>query len=323
MPRPDLLRHLRVPLGLLLAAAALGGMGRFGQPKPFSEAATAALYTTPVPPPEDPLKVFHLGHSLVGHDMPAMLAQLAGPGHDYALQLGWGTPLKAHWDDATEITGFDEANATPAFRPAKETLAEGAQDALIVTEMIDIKTSIRHHDSAQMLANWAGAARAGNPDIRVYLYETWPWISVRDGWLSRLDGDLGKWWLRGVLRPALALDPEHRPIYLIPGGQVMAAFTRRMEAGAVPGMTRREALFRKTPEGEQDTIHFNDHGAYLMALTHYAVLYGRNPVGLPHDLKRADGTAMTPLSAEAAEAMQEVVWEVVSALPMTGVEGDT
>ena len=30
--------------------------------------------------------------------------------------------------------------------------------------------------------------------------------------------------------------------------------------------------------------------AYLVALTHYAVLYRQSPVGLPHALSRADGT---------------------------------
>ncbi len=48
----------------------------------------ATLYETPLPAPEGPLTVFHLGHSLVGRDMPAMLAQLAGHG-SHASQLGW------------------------------------------------------------------------------------------------------------------------------------------------------------------------------------------------------------------------------------------
>ena len=46
----------------------------------------------PLPPPADPLATYHLGHSLVGRDMPAMLAQMAG--HDHASQLGWGASLR-------------------------------------------------------------------------------------------------------------------------------------------------------------------------------------------------------------------------------------
>jgi hypothetical protein len=45
----------------------------------------------PLPAPKGPLKTYHLGHSLVGRDMPAMLAQLAG--HEYHSQLGWSKAL--------------------------------------------------------------------------------------------------------------------------------------------------------------------------------------------------------------------------------------
>jgi hypothetical protein len=93
----------------------------------------------------------------------------------------------------------------------------------------------------------------------------------------------------------------------------MAAFVRKVEAGGGIGPIRdRQDLF-------SDTIHFNDFGAYLVALTHYAVLYGRSPVGLPHSLMKSDGTPMNDPGAEAARAMQETVWEVVTAYPPSGV----
>ena len=44
-------------------------------------------------------------------------------------------------------------------------------------------------------------------------------------------------------------------------------------------------------------------GIYLVALTHYAVLYGKSPVGLPHELRRADGTPATAPSPELARRM--------------------
>ena len=69
----------------------------------------------------------------------------------------------------------------------------------------------------------------------------------------------------------------------------------------------------------KDDIHFNDHGAYLMALTHYAVLYGRSPVGLPHALKLYDGTRAADPGPEAAQMMQETVWRVVTSYAPTGV----
>jgi len=56
-------------------------------------------------------------------------------------------------------------------------------------------------------------------------------------------------------------------------------------------------------------------------LTHFAVLFGRSPVGLPSALLRADGTpAQAPLT-ETTELMQTVVWQVVTSTPLTGVVG--
>ncbi|MGL4319687.1 MAG: hypothetical protein ACRCS3_02395, partial [Paracoccaceae bacterium] len=84
------------------------------------------------------------------------------------------------------------------------------------------------------------------------------------------------------------------------------------------GLRGRDDLFAVV-DGKVDTIHLNDTGHYIIALTHYAVLYHRSPVGLPHDLMRADGTPMAPLSQETALALQEVVWQVVSGYPLTGI----
>src|SRR6056297_2905194 len=83
---------------LLLSAC---GLARC-TPDPLSQGEMAALYERPLPPPDGALAVYHLGHSLVGRDMPAMLGQLASAAgredHGYDSQLGWGTTLKAHWE---------------------------------------------------------------------------------------------------------------------------------------------------------------------------------------------------------------------------------
>lgn len=298
----------------IVAAMAVSASFLLGQPE-LSQDAFEARYATPLQPPEGPLSVYHLGHSLVGRDMPAMLAQLAG-GHDYASQLGWGASLRNHWTG--EISGFEQANAHDQFKPAEATLASGRVDALVLTEMVEIKDAIAYHESAEYLALWDKLARTGNPDIRVYLYETWHNLDDPAGWLQRIDSDLGLFWEGELLRPAMA-ETDVGTIYVIPGGQVMAAVVREIEAGRVPGMSRREDLFARDAEGKQDTIHFNDKGAYLMALTHFAVLYGRSPVGLPHALKRADGAPADAPSPEAARVMQEVVWKVVTGYSPTGV----
>ncbi|MBI6630201.1 hypothetical protein [Pontibaca salina] len=303
-------------LALVFAGIAIWAMSRQRTP---DAAKVAAAYATPLAAPEGPLRVFHLGHSLVGRDMPAMLAQFAGKGHDYASQLGWGTSLREHWEPDIEINGFEAENAHPHFRAAHEAIASGNYDAVVLTEMVELRDAIRYHDSARYLSRWADLARTANPDVRIYLYETWHSLTDPD-WLERLDDDLAQLWERRVLLPDL-IDPANKnPVRVIPAGQVLARFVRKVEtAGGIDNVTDRTALFARDPSGELDPIHMGDLGNYLVALTHFATFYHRSPVGLSRQLRRADGSTADAPGPEAARVMQETVWEVVGSYRKTGV----
>lgn len=276
------------------------------------------LYASGLNSPDNPLQVFHLGHSLVGRDMPAMLAQLAPEGHGYASQLGWGTPLRAHWDPDLEINGFETENAHNKFLPARAAIEGGGFNAVVMTEMVELSDAITYHDSPEYLARWAQFARDVRPEVRLYLYETWHNTDDPAGWLNRIDVDLEALWLDKLTLPAAL--KAGGPIYVIPGGQVLAAFVREVEArGGVGNVPSRDALFARTPEDGVDTIHLGDMGAYLIALTHYAVLYHRSPVGLPLSLRRADGTVAKAPDSAAGSLMQHVVWDVVTTFRYSGV----
>lgn len=277
-----------------------------------------ALYDQVLPPPAGPLRVYHLGHSLVGRDMPAMLAQLAPQGHDYASQLGWGAPLKAHLEPDVAINGFDTENDHPKFLPAIQSVQKGAFDAVVLTEMVELMDAIKYFDSVAYLANWASLAQSARPDVRVYMYETWHHTDDPAGWLARIDADYEGLWLDRLVLPAMA--QTNAAIYVIPAGQVLAAFVRKVEAaGGVGNVADRDALMARTPEGQVDTIHLGDLGAYLVALTHYATLYQRSPVGLPLALQRADGSMAQAPDAQSGALMQQVVWDVVRNTPQSGV----
>ncbi|MEM9433534.1 MAG: hypothetical protein AAGA12_06385 [Pseudomonadota bacterium] len=301
---------------LLLLLGACGMVARCSEPDPLDIAAIDALYERPAEPVGGPLRVFHLGHSLVGRDMPAMLQQLAPDGHRYESQLGWGSVLKSHWDPKVEINGFEVENAHPRYRDAHEAIESAEYDALVVTEAVEIRDSIKFHDSGKMLHNWAEKAHSQDPSARVYFYETWHELDDPEGWLERLDTDLSKYWEGEILHKALAYETDAKPIYVIPGGQVMARFVRAVEAsGGIGQIKSRTDLFK-------DKIHFNDLGAYLMALTHYAVLYQSSPIGLPHSLLKADGSAAVDPGPEAADLMQRIVWQTVTGYAKTGVQDD-
>jgi hypothetical protein len=252
--------------------------------------------------------------------MPAMLAQLAGEGHRHESQLGWGTTLKAHWEPDEPIAGFATENAHPRYRDAFDALRSGDYDVVVLTEMVEIRDAIEYHDSWDYLGRWARLAWEGNPEARVYLYETWHATDDPEGWLLRLERDLERYWEDEILRRALAAPGMDRPVHVIPAGQVLRRFVEEIERrGGVDGLTRKEDLFARIEAGAQDTIHLNDLGAYLVALTHYAVLYHESPVGSPRRLRRADGSAAAAPGEEVARLMQEVVWEVVRGYPKTGV----
>lgn len=316
-------------IGLVIAALLVAGAGAYMfkdriwalfAPAPLNAAALDALYAAPADPPSGPVSILYLGHSLVGSDMPAMVAQIAGESHSYNAQLGWGTSLKNHWDGREAIAGFEEMNAAPVYRDGREALASGEYSALVLTEMVEIKDAIRYHDTPRYMAEWLKTALAGNPDIRLYLYETWHQLNDPEGWLERIDRDLTTYWEDAALRPALARLETPKPVYIIPGGQVMAAFTRALDSGqAFPGLYDRTDLFVKEPDGTQDQIHFNAWGAYLMALTQYAVIYGADPRGVTSDVTLADGSPMPPLPEGAAALMQQIVWETVTSYPRTGI----
>lgn len=300
----------------VLALLTFGWSFLSGKPR-LSENQINEIYAHPISPPAEALRVFHLGHSLVGRDVPAMLQQMSGIGHEYALQLGWGTPLKSHWEPDIPIQGFEEENATEKFRDAKEALGSGQFDAFVATEMVEIADAIKYHDSAKYLGLWADLAATGNPDARIYLYETWHNLDDPDGWLTRLDRDLDRYWEQELLFRATR---KERPIHVIPVGQVFARFVRAVEqAGGVDNVHSRESLFRKDAAGERDPIHVGDLGAYLVALTHYAVLYHRSPVGLPRELLLADGSTAIAPGEQVARLMQDIVWQVVTSYPKSGV----
>ncbi len=307
---------------IALALAALGLAGLTAQrlispgAAPLDPASLAERQAEPLMPPPRGMAVYHLGHSLVGRDMPALLAQMAGPGHVSHGQLGWGASLADHWRG--DVAGFAEENAWSAHRPAGGALDSGAYDAVVLTEMVELKDAIRWHDSAAHLARWAARAQAGRtaagkPAARVYLYETWHRLDDPAGWQARIEADRPALWDAKLVAPAMATEGTGI-IRVIPAGQVLSAAATLAEAGGIPGIIARGDFF-------SDDIHLSPLGAWAVAMTHYAVLYHRAPPTDDRPLALADGTPFAPPPG-VGEVLSTLVWRVVRADPATGVARD-
>lgn len=98
-----------------------------------------------------------------------------------------------------------------------------------------------------------------------------------------------------------------RSMRMIPGPLLMAEVYDAIKDGTVPELSDISDLF-------SDDIHINDIGAYYIALAHYAVIFERDPRGLPNRL----GLSSSP-SRALADWMQETVWRVVSEYEGSGL----
>jgi hypothetical protein len=243
-------------------------------------------------------EILFVGHSLVGPDLPNMVeAGLRAMGEEVPVeaQVINGAPLVWNWDHSAEAEGVD----------GRAEIAAGDVTALILTEAQPVAGHVEWSDTTGQVARWAGLAREANPEVRVYLYETWPSLASAPGmviegdpgagvpWRERLEADLPLW-------QAAAGDVAE----LIPAGQAMGMLADEIDAGRVPGVEGIADLFA-------DDIHPNGKGLYFVAMVHLAVLAGKSPEGVPAKLLRVWPSRDAVISDEQAAAFQRVAWAAV------------
>ncbi|MEO0948972.1 MAG: malectin domain-containing carbohydrate-binding protein, partial [Cyanobacteria bacterium J06641_5] len=109
------------------------------------------------------------------------------------------------------------------------------------------------------------------------------------------------------------------PVNLIPVGDVFYELDNRIRAGLIPQLDSTQGVEQFYADG----IHLNESpftedptiGTYVVALTFYATLYQEDPRGLTGSVYGFDDVADAPLIA----AVQDAVWDVVSAHPFAGL----
>ncbi|MEP5729185.1 MAG: hypothetical protein ABJL67_07395 [Sulfitobacter sp.] len=254
--------------------------------------------------------VFMVGHSLFGSTGPRMLEQalLAGTGDAAVMaQITNGAPLKYNWENSDTAEGAD----------ARVVLPEGGVTHLILTEAVPLENHLKWSETGVYVQAFAGLATAANPDVRIYVQETWHSLKSGTGqevaydekadipWRARLDQDLKAW--EGIVADVAAgLRADTAQVALIPAGQALARLYDEIVAENVPGLSDIATLF-------DDDIHLSDTGHYFVAMVQYATLTGQDPLGLPRDFKDQYGKAFDTPDEDLARELQRVAWEAVTA----------
>jgi hypothetical protein len=280
----------------------------------FALLACAAVLTLGAAPPArgaEPVAVFHVGNSLTDqaygmHD----LAKARGHQTKFGRHMIPGAPLDWLWNHRGE--GFRE----PGKKAADDILREGKWDVLI------LQPFGRDPDvSIEFGANYAAAAYQGNPQCQVYVFANYPEIgkdrSKADQWEARWLSDAdrkGRANFEKVARGISAKFPDRKPVRIIPVGEVLYRLHLRMKEGKVPG-------FKHVADLYEDGVHLKSEGKYVEAVTHYATVFQDDPHGsITAGLRFWRG----PYSVDKqfAEVVWDVVWEVVTTYPYTGVKGE-
>jgi hypothetical protein len=281
--------------------------------------------------PVESARAFYFGHSLVDQDMPRMVESMArarGQRFEAYGQLGWGTSLAAHagWNGqwAGAPLGFEDENKGRSFfrGEGKSQLDTAQYDTLVLTETNGY-TSEDPAPTIREAVKLVSRARKANPQIRVFLYANWlnrNAVGGDHGWLTRTDKDL-PWW-EGVA-DAVGREVGGPPVYVLPGGKVLAEVVRAIMGGKLPGVQVND-LFRKDPKepGGIDGVHVNDLGFYVIALAHYTTIFRSSPIGLPVQTDTEDGPAEA-FAEPVARKIQQIVHDTLRAYPRAGTAAIT
>ncbi|WP_157070087.1 hypothetical protein [Aureimonas frigidaquae] len=254
-------------------------------------------------------RVIQSGHSLTD-PIPPMLERLVAAG-------GGGRVTIARSTIPGSTMDWRWAHDTTPLPNARTQIAD--YDLLVLTERVSLSGTMPWHNSDREALRWAENAwkngRGGN-GAETMLYATWVQITSGPNYdnpykdveghipfRQRMPLEWARW--EAIERYVNLHRPQGMPkVQMIPGPLLFAELYDAIEAGKAPGVSDISALFL-------DDIHINDLGAYYISLAHYAMIYGRDPRGLPADVGQD-----SPPSPELAAFMQDTVWRV-----LTGYQG--
>lgn len=283
-----------------------------------STAAIAAYHIGAINPDAAEHATFHIGNSLTDTVNGWMEPLAASAGHKvrfYRFTIP-GAPTDWLWDHPG--TGFGEGHYRQAF------LARAPLTDLVTQPFFGHSRSV--DNEADYSGRFFDLARKHSPQIQMWLYVQWTGVEWdRDRWANgrtRINGKElifappAKTWQAAVsnhvtytervreemnkARTAEIKAGTCKPVRIIPGGLALAELKTLVDDGRMPGMTD----FAATVFAGPGDIHLSSRGAYLIALVHYACIYGESPEGKV----TAANSGLTP---EQAKRFQQLAWRIV------------
>ena len=261
-----------------------------------------------VSPPPPGLKVLTAGHSFHVW-MPPLVAEMAKAagiqGHEQlAISSIGGSKVIQHWD------------LPPEKNKAKPVLVSGKAEIFTMAPTFLPDPGIE---------NFVKLGLEHNPRLRFTLQQNWVPYEDPAIWLSRerpksVDRD-GKTvaQLRAMHDPYFAMIEGHvkelnaripgARIAVVPSGEAVLALRAKVIAGEAPGVSRQSELFT-------DVLgHPGPHIRALSAYCHFAVMYRRDPAGLPV----VSPLAKLPEAERMNRLLQSIAWKAVTDCPYSGV----
>jgi hypothetical protein len=274
-------------------------------------------------PGDSGLRVFTVGHSFHAWVAPivAELTEEAGiKNHQVAgvMMVGGSTVLKC-WN----LPNAREKNPTNPDKP----LGNTAREALTAGN-VDVLTLSPIWLPDEGIENFTALGLKKNPNLRVLVQEFWlpndtyepvyplnvrktPTVDHNAVVLPELKKNQEKY-LSDLEKELAALNKKfgRNVISIVPVGQATLALREKIAAGQAPGIEKQAELFGD-PWG-----HPTMPLKVLSAYCHFAVIYGRSPVGLPMP-KELKGKYRND---ELNRLLQELAWQAVTTNPMSGVK---
>ena len=260
--------------------------------------------------------LYQIGNSLTWDTQPLITEETATAA-GIALDIGFhikssSSPFNI-WNNPT-ITD----NYSPQYGQFTEALPNHDWDGITVQPHFDWGNTLGEDVSAiHSFVNLA-QSQGRNADTTLYVYAAWPRQSGKQSWehwawTGIEDDPSQQMYYRELYFDTLMGNLQGtygEQVKLIPAGHVLSEVRDQIAQGKLPQLSSIGSVYR-------DALHLNTIGRFIASTTVFSTVTGQSPVGLPVPAEWENDNTL----AELAEPLQQLVWEVVTRNPLTGILG--